>query len=64
MPQLFFLNSKEQQETLKIFDYKYNGYIADYLDTNCFGAIFGKTDIEKFIVNMQKEVSEKINQNN
>ncbi|MGX7078289.1 extracellular solute-binding protein [Globicatella sanguinis] len=64
MPQSFFLSSKEQQETLKIFDYKYNGYIADYLDANGFDAIFGKTDIEKFIVNMQKEVSEKINQNN
>ncbi|WP_265457899.1 extracellular solute-binding protein [Enterococcus sp. HY326] len=64
MPQSLFISSAEEQATLKIFDYKYNGYVAEYLDANGFDAIFGKTSIEDFVNNMQKEVADKVAKDN
>lgn len=60
MQQSFFISSPEQQETLTIFDYKYNGYIAEYLDAHGFDTIFGKQEIDDFTSGMQKEVTDKI----
>lgn len=60
MPQSFFINSKAEQDTLKIFDYTYNGYVADALDKYVGDALFGKTTVEKTVTTMQKEVQGKI----
>ena len=60
MPQSIFLSTPEQQETLSIFDYKYNGYVSEYLDAHGFDTIFGKQKVDDFLTNMQKEVTDKI----
>lgn len=60
MPQAMFLNDKKEQETLSIFDYKYNGYIAEFLDANAPDAVFGKSKPTDFGARMQKEVEDKI----
>lgn len=60
MPQSFFLKSEAQQNTLTIFDYKYNGYVADYLEAHGFDMIFGKVSVADGLSSMQKEVSDKI----
>lgn len=64
MPQSIFINTPESQATLNIFDYKYNGYVSEYLDANGFDTIFGKQKIEDFSKNMQKEVTDKISKDN
>jgi len=60
MPQSIFISTPEQQATLSIFDYKYNGYVAEYLDAHGFDTIFGKQEIDDFTSGMQKEVADKI----
>ncbi|MFD1902215.1 extracellular solute-binding protein [Enterococcus termitis] len=60
MPQSLFLKTKEEQETLKIFDYKYNGYVSEYLDAHGFDTIFGKVPVADTMKDMQKEISDKI----
>lgn len=60
MPQSIFLKTPEEQATLKIFDYKYNGYVSEYLDAHGFDTIFGKVSIDETLKDMQKEVSDKI----
>lgn len=60
MPQSFFINTPEQQATLSIFDYKYNGYVSEYLDAHGFDTIFGKQSVADFTSGMQKEVTDKI----
>ncbi|MGX7030417.1 extracellular solute-binding protein [Vagococcus zengguangii] len=64
MPQSFFINSEEEQNTLKIFDYKYNGYVSEYLESHGFDALFSKVSIEDFTSGLQKEVSDKISKDN
>ncbi|MDH6365727.1 multiple sugar transport system substrate-binding protein [Enterococcus sp. PF1-24] len=64
MPQSIFINTPEEQATLNIFDYKYNGYVAEYLDAHGFDTIFGKTSVEDFTSGMQKEVSDKVAKDN
>lgn len=60
MPQSFFVKSKEEQATLKIFDYTYNGFVADSLDKHVGDAIFGKVSVDKTLQTMQKEVQGKV----
>ncbi|WP_314061641.1 extracellular solute-binding protein [uncultured Vagococcus sp.] len=60
MPQSFYLSTPEQQGTLKIFDYKYNGYVSEFIDANGLDAVFGKVPVEETVKNMQKEVSDKV----
>ncbi|MFD1410290.1 extracellular solute-binding protein [Lapidilactobacillus gannanensis] len=60
MGQSFLINTPEEQATMKIFDYKYNGFVADSLDKHVGDAIFGKVSIEKTLQTMQKEVQGKI----
>ncbi|WP_317914657.1 extracellular solute-binding protein [Carnobacterium maltaromaticum] len=60
MPQSFYLATPEQQTTLKIFDYKYNGYVSEFLDANALDAVFGKVPVKETVKNMQKEVSDKV----
>ena len=64
MPQSIFIKTPESQATLNIFDYKYNGYVSEYLDANGFDTIFGKQKIDDFSKNMQKEVADKIAKDN
>ncbi len=60
MPQAIFLLDPEEQKTLKIFDYKYNGYVSEYLEAHGVDTIFGTESIDDSLVNMQKEVTDKI----
>lgn len=60
MPQAFLFESEAEKATLKIFDYKYNGFVADYLDAHGPETIFGKISIKKSLANMQKEVKDKV----
>lgn len=64
MPQAIFLSTPEQQASLKIFDYKYNGYVSEALDTYAGDIVFGKLDIDKGIDRMQKEVAAKVEKDN
>lgn len=60
MPQSIFIKTQEQQDTLTIFDYKYNGYVAEYLDSHGYDAVFGKITAKDMVEGMQKEVSDKV----
>ena len=60
MPQSIFMSSEEQQATLEIFDYKYNGYVSEYLDGNGPDLYTQKMSVDDFVSGMQKEVSDKI----
>jgi len=60
MPQSFLLLDPVEQKSLKIFDYKYNGYVSDQLDANGNDIIFGKTTIDKGLKSMQKNVQDKV----
>lgn len=62
MPQSFFVSSPDQQETLRIFDYKYNGYVSSYLDANGLDVVFGKVTPEDAAAAMQTEVLDLIEQ--
>ncbi len=63
MPQFFFVSTPEEQATLHIFNYKYNGYVADYLDAHALDAIYGKTPVDTFTKGMQQTVVGQIQQN-
>lgn len=60
MPQSFFVTLPEEQASLKIFDYKYNGYVSEYLDAHGFEAVFGKVKSDDAVKGMQKEIEDKI----
>ncbi len=60
MEQSLFVNTPEELATLKIFDYKYNGFVAEYLDAHALDVIFGKMSVDDFASGMQKEVADKI----
>lgn len=62
MPQSMFVATPEQQATLKIFDYKYNGYVSSYLDANGLDVVFGRVTPEEAVENMQAEVLDLIEQ--
>lgn len=62
MPQAFFATTPEELSTLTIFDYKYNGYVSEYIDAHGPDAVFGKMSADDFATGMQKEVSDKIKQ--
>lgn len=60
MAQSFLLKDPEEQASLKIFDYKYNGYVSEELDAKALEMILGKTPIEKGLANIQKTLEDKI----
>lgn len=60
MPQSFFISTPEQQATLSIFDYKYNGYVSEFIDAHGLDVVFGKAKADEFGPNMQKEVANKV----
>lgn len=61
MKQSMFMTNPEEQGTLQIFDYRYNGYVTEYLDKYLNDAVFGKVNSDDFVNSMQKEVQDKIN---
>lgn len=63
LPQSFLVKDEKQQETLKIFDYQYNGFVVDEIDKMAGDAIFGKVKIEDALKKAQKSVEDKISQN-
>ena len=60
LPQSFLVKNPEMQNTLKIFDYKYNGFVAEEVDKLVGDAIYGKLDIDKGLKAAQKAVEDKI----
>lgn len=64
MPQSFLVEDPELQKSLKIFDYKYNGFVVEEVDKLVGDAIFGKLDIDKGLKSAQKAVEDKIATNN
>ncbi|BFH63453.1 ABC transporter substrate-binding protein [Paenibacillus azoreducens] len=64
LPQAFLIEDPELQKTLKIFDYKYNGFAAEEIDKLVGDAIYGKLDIDKGLKTAQKAVEDKIATNN
>ncbi|SMQ78478.1 multiple sugar transport system substrate-binding protein [Bacillus sp. OV166] len=63
LPQSFLVKNPEMQNTLKIFDYKYNGFVAEEVDKLVGDAIYGKLDIDKGLKAAQKAVEDKIANN-
>ncbi|MER2059900.1 MAG: extracellular solute-binding protein [Niallia sp.] len=64
MPQSFLLATPEQQATLKIFDYKYNGYVSELLDSKAGDVVFSKVETDKALEDMEKEISAKVAKDN
>jgi len=62
MPQSYFVESEENQASMRIFEYKYNGFVAEWLDANVFDVIFGRVDPEDAVEDMQREVQDMIDQ--
>lgn len=64
MPQSFLVEDPELQKTLKIFDYKYNGFVVEEIDKLVGDAAFGKLDINEGLEKAQKAIEDKISTNN
>ncbi|WP_040207402.1 extracellular solute-binding protein [Neobacillus jeddahensis] len=64
LPQSFLIKDPEMQKTLKIFDYKYNGFVVEEVDKLVGDAIYGKLAIDKGLKAAQKAVEDKIAANN
>lgn len=62
MPQSFFVESEENQDTMRIFEYKYYGYVSEWLDANVFDVVFGRVSPEDAAQDMQREVQDMIDQ--
>lgn len=62
MPQSFFVETEENQETMNIFDYKYYGYVTEWLDANIFDVVFGRIDPEEAATDFQQQVQDMIDQ--
>jgi len=60
MPQSFLVEDPELQKTLKIFDYKYNGFVVEEIDKLVGDAAFGKLDIDERLEKAQKAIEDKI----
>ncbi|MGG3855404.1 ABC transporter substrate-binding protein [Caldifermentibacillus hisashii] len=60
MAQSFLLKDPEEQASLKIFDYKYNGYVSEELDAKGLDIIFGKIPLDKALADIQKTLEDKI----
>jgi multiple sugar transport system substrate-binding protein len=63
LPQSFLVKDPKEQESLKIFDYKYNGFVVDEIEKFAGDAAFGKTKIPDALKKAQKAVEDKISQN-
>jgi len=64
LPHSFLIEDPKLQESLKIFDYKYNGFVAEEIDKLVGDAIFGKIEIDTGLEKAQKAVEDKITANN
>lgn len=62
MPQSFFVETEERQDTMRIFEYKYNGYVSEWLDANALDVVFGRTEPADAVSTMQQEVTDMIEQ--
>lgn len=62
MPQSFFVETEEQQATMRIFEYKYNGYVSEWLDANALDIVFGRVTPEDAASSLQREVNDMIAQ--
>lgn len=60
MQQSFLLTDKTEQKSLRIFNYRYNGYLADYLDRYAYDAVFGKTSISSYLNKLQNTVQDEV----
>lgn len=62
MPQSMLLTDPKETRTMKIFAYKYNGFVADALDQYIPDGMFGKTSINDTLHKVQSQVEAKIQQ--
>lgn len=62
MPQSFFVETEERQDSMRIFDYKYYGYTSEWLDANVFDVVFGRIDVEEAAADFEREVHDMIDQ--
>lgn len=62
LPQYFFVSTPENQSNLNIFNFKFNGYVSDFVDAHGADVVFGKNSAAEFTKAMQKEVEGKIEQ--
>jgi multiple sugar transport system substrate-binding protein len=45
---------------MTIFNYRYNGYLADYLDRYAYDAVFNKTSVSQYLKKMQNTVQDEV----
>ncbi len=64
MAQSFLLKDPVEQASLKIFDYKYNGYVSEELDAKSLDIVFGKNPVDKALADIQKSLEDKISKDN
>ena len=60
MQQSFLITNKTEQKSLHIFDYRYNGYLADFLDRYTYDPVLGKTSVSHYLKNMQNTVKDEV----
>lgn len=60
MQQSFLLTDKTELDSLRIFNYRYNGYLADYLDRYAYDPVFGKTSISQYLTKLQNTVQDEV----
>lgn len=60
MQQSFLLTNKVEQDSMTIFNYRYNGYLADYLDRYAYDAVFNKTSVSQYLKKMQNTVQDEV----
>lgn len=60
LPQSFLIKDSKLQKSLKIFDYKYNGFVVEEVDKLVGDAVYGKLNIDKGLKAAQKAVEDKI----
>ncbi|WP_461214540.1 extracellular solute-binding protein [Lacticaseibacillus sp. GG6-2] len=62
MPQSMFLTNPQELKTLKIFKYKYNGFVSDAIDKYILDGVFGKTSVNDTVNKIQDEAQAKVDQ--
>lgn len=62
MPQSMFIKDEAEMKTLKIFKYKYNGFVSDAIDKYLPDGVFGKVSVNDTLKKVQDEAKAKVEQ--
>ena len=60
MPQSFLLATPQNQQSLVLFEYLYNGFVSDAINRIGFDSVFGAMDIRQALQSAQAEVEDRI----